>query len=223
MMRRAGRPVVVSALGVGLVVVGLVVGATPAWAAPSTQVVQGDVLRLVSVADWDAASSLLPGQPVQWDVTVSAEAPDPGTVTVGISASGDAALVVDALECAEEWEASGCAGGAMPLKTGWAIPRDGLEVQLLETADSEVTHLRFVIALAGEELGSTQVRVHARGAGESAVIGPDGGGLATTGMPPTAPWFVTGGVVLVGAGLASIAVHRRRVLVRAAVAREGES
>ncbi|WP_431071172.1 hypothetical protein [Microbacterium phyllosphaerae] len=218
MTRRAGRPLVVSAL-----VVGFVVAATPAWAAPSTQVVQGDVLRLVSVADWDAASSLLPGQPVQWDVTVSAEAPDPGTVTVGISASGDAALVVDALECAQGWDASGCAGGAVPLKTDWAIPRDGLEVQLLETADTEVAHLRFVIALAGDELGSTQVRVHARGAGESAVIGPDGGGLATTGIPPITPWFVAGGAVLVCAGLASIAVRRRRALARAGLVHEGGS
>ena len=222
MMRRSGRPLAVSALGLGLVV-GLVVGAAPAWAAPSTQIVQGDVLRLVSVADWDAASRLLPGQPVQWDVTVSAEAPDPGTVTVGISASGDAALIVDALECAQEWQSSGCAGGAMSLKTDWAIPRDGVEVQLLDTADTEVTHLRFVIALAGDEVGSTQVRVHARGAGESAVIGPDGGGLATTGMPPSAPWFVAGGVILVGAGVASIAMHRRRLLTRAGVAREDES
>lgn len=218
MMWRIGRPMAVSAL-----VVGLLVAATPAWAAPSTQIVQGDVIRLVSVADWDAASSLLPGQPVQWDVTVSAEAPDPGTVTVGISASGDAVLVVDALECAVEWDASGCAEGAISLKTDWAIPRDGLEVQLLETADTEVTHLRFVIALAGEDLGSTQVRVHARGAGESAVIGPDGGGLATTGLPPITPWFVSGGVVLVGAGLASLAVHRRRRLAREAFAGGGES
>ncbi|WP_311244587.1 hypothetical protein [Microbacterium sp. WCS2018Hpa-23] len=222
MMRRTGRSLAVSALGLGLVV-GVIVAAAPAWAAPSTQVVQGDVLRLVSVADWDAASRLLPGQPVQWDVTVSAEAPDPGTVTVGISASGDAALIVDALECAQEWQSNGCAGGAMSLKTDWAIPRDGVEVQLLETADTEVTHLRFVIALAGDEVGSTQVRVHARGAGESAVIGPDGGGLAVTGMPPMTPWFAAGGVILVGAGLASIAVRRRRMLARAAIAREGES
>ncbi|MGJ0389097.1 hypothetical protein [Microbacterium sp. CGR1] len=216
---RTGRAVVVATL-----VVGVVIAASPAWAAPSTQVVQGDVLRLVSVADWDAASSLLPGQPVQWDVTVSADAPDPGTVTVSISASGDAPLVVDALECAEAWDASGCAAGEVSLKEGWAVPRDGVEVQLLQTTDTEVTHLRFVIALAGDEPGSTQVRVHARGAGESAVIGPDGGGgLATTGLPPVIPWFVAGGVVLLGAGLASTVAHRRRMPAREAVVGEGES
>lgn len=201
------------------VVVGLTAAASPAWAAPSTQVVQGEVLRLVSVADWDAASSLLRGQPVQWDVTVSAEAPDPGTVTVGMSASGDAALVVDALACAQPWEGSGCASGVVMVKTDWAIPRDGIEVELLQATDTDTTYLRFVVALAGDGLGSTEVRVHARGAGETAVVGSDGGGLAMTGMPPLAPWLA-GGVVLLGAGLASMAAHRRRQHARAAVVRE---
>src|SRR5690349_25128393 len=92
----------IGALGVG----------GPAVAAPTTAVVQGQVLRLVSVADWDAAASLRPGEPVQWDVTVSADAPDPGTVSIGISARGDADLLVDAHVCMRAWEGSECPGGA---------------------------------------------------------------------------------------------------------------
>lgn len=196
------------ATGVSAIVAGVLVAAGPAWAAPSTQVVQGEVLRLVSVADWDAASSLLPGQPVQWDVTVSADAPDPGTVAVGISASGGAALVIDVLRCAQAWGEGGCSGGPVALEAGWSIPRDGVEMPLLEMADTEVAHLRLVIALGGEEDGSTQVRVHARGAGESATIGPDGG-LATTGAAPFAPWVIGGALALVAGGAALSAVRRR--------------
>ncbi|MFJ2542713.1 hypothetical protein [Microbacterium sp. NPDC087589] len=196
------------ATGVSAILAGVLVAAGPAWAAPSTQVVQGEVLRLVSIADWDAASSLLPGQPVQWDVTVSADAPDPGTVAVGISASGDAALVLDVLRCAQAWGEGGCSGGATTLETGWSMPRDGVEMPLLEMADTEIAHLRLVIALGDEEAGSTRVRVHARGAGESATIGPDGG-LAATGAAPIAPWALGGALALVAGGTALSAARHR--------------
>lgn len=187
---------------------GVLATTAPAWAAPSTQVVQGEVLRLVSIADWDAASSLLPGQPVRWDVTVSAEAPDPGTVAVGISATGDAALLVDAALCAQPWGESGCAGGATPLKTDWALPRDGTESPLLDMSDEDIAHLRLTVTL-GDGGGSTQMRVHARGAGESAVIGPEGG-LATTGGTGVPAGVLAAGLGLVAVGTALSASRRRR-------------
>ncbi|SEB50927.1 hypothetical protein [Microbacterium hydrocarbonoxydans] len=187
-----------------------VLAAAPAWAAPSTQVVQGEVLRLVSSADWDAASSLLPGQPVRWDVTVSAEAPDPGTVAVGISATGDAALLVDVALCAQPWSESGCAGGATLLKTDWALPLDGVENALLDMSDEDVAHLRFTVTL-GDGGGSTRVRVHASGAGESAVIGPEGG-LATTGGTGVPVGVLATGLGLVAVGTALSASRRRRRL-----------
>lgn len=195
---------------VSALVVFSALGATPAWAV-SAQVVQGEVLRLVSVADWEAASSLLPGQPVQWDVTVSADAPDPGVVSIGISATGDAPLVIDVSSCAEAWEVDGCPAGATALQTSWGIPRDGVEVPLTEMADSEIAHLRLSVALeASGETGSTDIRVHAQGAGESVVVGPGGGGLATTGMSPLVPWILGGGAGLVVIGMALLALRRRR-------------
>ena len=184
--------------------------ATPAWAAPSTHVVQGDVLRLVSTADWDAASNLLPGAHVQWDVEVSADAPDPGTVSIGISATGGAPLVVDASLCMQQWEAGACPVGAVELRSAWDIPRDGVEVALAEVADTEVAHLRLVVSLAEEDgEGSTEVRVHAQGAGESVMVGPDGG-LATTGMSPVVPWILGGGVALLVLGVGLVVARRRR-------------
>lgn len=201
-MRRAAATSLLAAL----VVLG---GGAPAEAAPTTEVVQGHVLRLVSVADWQAASSLLPGQSVQWDIAVSADAPDPGTVRIGVSATGGAPLVVDAVLCMAAWRGDTCPDGATVLRSGWEVPRDGAEVPLAEIADTEVAHLRLSVSLGGAgEGGRTDVRVHASGAGESAVVGP-GGGLATTGMPaPAAPWILGGAAVL--AGILLILGRRRR-------------
>ncbi|GGM57503.1 hypothetical protein [Microbacterium saperdae] len=183
---------------------------TAAWAAPTTQVIQGDVLRLVSVADWDAASRLLPGEPVQWDVAISADAPDPGSVRIAVSARGDAPVVIDAALCMREWEVGGCPGGATALRTAWSIPRDGAEIALAEIADTEVAHLRLAITLdTDDEGGSTDIRVHAQGAGESAVVGPDGG-LATTGLSPIVPLACGAGALLVATGAVLILDHRRR-------------
>lgn len=207
MMRslRLRRAMLVSAI-VGVAALGV---GGPVAAAPTTDVVQGQVLRLVSVADWTAAASLRPGQPVRWDVIVSADAPEPGTVHVGISARGDAELLVDVEVCMQPWEAAGCPGGANPLRSAWSLPRDGVEVSLIEMSETEVAHLRLSIALHEAEAGSTDVRVHARGAGESAVIGPDGG-LATTGLSTDMRW-----VLAVGAGLlvtgTGFALARRRI------------
>lgn len=204
MTRRRG-----AALLTALAVAGALLAPAPAWAAPTTQVIQGEVLRLVSVADWDAASSLLPGEPVRWDVAVSADAPDPGTVRIAVSASGDAPLVVDVSLCLSAWTASGCPGGETALRSAWSIPRDGVEIPLTEIADTQVAHLRLAIALdPADSGGSTEVRVHAQGAGESAVVGPDGG-LATTGLSPVVPGVLAGGVVLALIG-AALVLRRRR-------------
>ena len=209
------------ALAVVLLAIAVVAMPSPAWASPTTQVIQGSVLRLVSVADWEAAGSLLPGQPVRWDVAVSADAPDPGIVRIAVSATGDARLLVDVAMCLQEWTATGCPGGETELRSGWSIPRDGVEVPLASIPDTETAHVRLTIVLdPADGSGSTDVVVHARGAGEVASVGPgggvatpghpaDAGGLATTGLPPGTPWVVGAGVVLLVWG-ASLIRRRRR-------------
>lgn len=195
-----------------LAVLTALVLSSAAAAAPTTQVVQGEVLRLVSVADWDAASRLRPGVPLPWDVTVTADAPDPGTVTIAVSAHGDAPLRLGIALCPTAWEAGGCPDDATMLRSDWSIPRDGTEVSLLEIADTEVAHVRLTLALdADDPAGSTAVRVHAHGVGESAVIGPNGDGLATTGPLPIASWMLAGAAVVSAAGMLLWATTRRRV------------
>lgn len=195
----------------------LLCSAAPAWASPTTEVIQGRILRLVSVADWDAAGSLLPGQQVRWDVAVSAQAPDPGIVTIALSATGEAPLVLDVSMCLRAWEGSGCPGGAVIVRSSWQVPRDGGEVWLGEVADTDVAHVRLSIGL-GEEAaaGSTTLRLHARGIGEDVIVGP-GGGLAATGPTPL-PWVLAGGAALVVVGV--LLVARRRVVAIGVVPRE---
>lgn len=186
-------------------------GAAPAWAAPTTEVVQGRILRLVSVADWDAASSLLPGESVQWDVAVSADAPEPGTITLAVSATGDAPMLVDAALCMQPWQGDGCPGGATTLESVWSIPRDGAEVALADFASDEVAHLRLRVALDPSDAGDgdtlTLVRVHASGVGESVAAGTDGVLPATGGA--AAPWAIGAGAALAVLGVWLIALRRR--------------
>ncbi|MEV4775645.1 LPXTG cell wall anchor domain-containing protein [Microbacterium sp. LWH12-1.2] len=182
----------------------------PAWAAPATEVVQGQYLRLVSVADWEAASSMMPGQEVRWDVEVSADAPDPGKIAIGMSAAGAAPLTVDVSICAVAWEEMGCPVGATALETAWEIPRDGITTALLDIAATDTAYLRLEISLgaAAEGEGAT-MRVHADGAGESVAVGP-GGELPATGMSPAVPWILGGGVVLLLVGGVLLFARRRR-------------
>lgn len=189
----------------------LIVGAPPAWAVPTTEVIQGQVLRLVSVADWSAASSLLPGEEVQWDVEVSADAPDPGRITLAVSATGDASVLVDAELCMRPWDAGGCPGGATVLESAWSVPRDGTETALAEFTSDEVAHLRLRVALDPDDVNDedtvTDIRVHARGAGESVVAGSDGLLPATGGA--AAPWAIGAGVALAASGAGLLALRRR--------------
>ncbi|MFK4760435.1 hypothetical protein ACI3KS_05815 [Microbacterium sp. ZW T5_45] len=195
-------------LMVGLVLVCLL-PAQPASAATTTQIVQGDIIRLVSIADWDAAASLLPGDAVQWDVEVSAQAPDPGTVTIGLSATGSTELLVDAAVCMRPWTADGCPGGERDLRSGWSIPRDGTEIAIVQMADTETAHVRLSVAL-GENGGGgrTDIRIHASGVGDQVSVGQDEE-LAATGM--SAWWFGTlgGGAVLLAIGVVLVTARRR--------------
>lgn len=194
LMKRA-----IALVGPAIVISGAL-AAAPAWAASTTEVVQGDVLRLVSVADWASASTMLPGQPMQWDVAVSADAAEPGTVTLSLSAQGDATLLVDASLCMQEWEAGGCPGGASVLRSAWSIPLDGSEVALADFAATDVGHLRLWITLSADDgMGVTDVRVHAHGVGESVVVGPEGALAATGGA--VAPWVIGAGAVVAVVGV----------------------
>ena len=208
----------------GVVALGML-GASPAWAAPSTQVVQGQYLRIVSVADWQAAENLYPGQTLPWDLTVSADAPEPGTMTLSLSATGGTPLTVDVLLCAQEWGPAGCTGGTSVLQAAWEVPRDGVLTALTELADTDVAHLRLNVALtSGAVVGATptELRLHAVGMGETVVIGPDDP-LPPTGLPEQIPLALAGAAtVLLFSGLLML-LRRRRAESAEAVDAAGSS
>lgn len=194
----------------------LCVGTTEAWAAPTRDIVQGDYLRIVSVADWRNATNLVPGDVLQWDLTISADAPERGTVSIGISASGDAALAVDAAACLQEWSGDECPGGASELRTGWDLPRDGTVSNVIDIADTDIAHLRLRVSLASGTVAAdvlTTVRVHATGEQEAIVADPGASArLPDTGVSTALPALLVSGVLIlvVGVVLTFAANWRRR-------------
>ncbi len=165
-------------------------------AAPTTEVVQGRYLRLVSEAYWDAAAGMAVGSSVRWDLTVSAAAPSPGIVRIAVSADGSLPLELDARACAQPWSGETCATGVEPLREDWAPPLHGELVALTAMADTEVLHLRIDVrrAAGGDELAETSLRVQASGMGDEVAIGPGADELAGTGMSPIV-LLVFGGLV----------------------------
>lgn len=203
---------------VALLCAGVLAGAAPALASPRTEVVQGRYIRLVSTADWGMAGALQPGEQVQWDVEVSARAPEPGTMRIGLSADGSVGLVVDARLCALAWSGGVCPGGADVLRTGWVVPRDGTRAELASIRADAVAHLRLDVRLQGGGAGSTGIRVLVDGAQDSVSAGP-GDLAATGGMAPLGGVLGGFGIGLLGAVLmlaaAVVPSWRRRVQQRA--------
>lgn len=182
---------------VALGVLGAFVLPAPASAAPETDVIQGEYVRLVSVADWDRAAEMVPGESMRWDLEISADAPEPGTLAVAMSAAGETPLVVDAALCLDEWQGEACPSGAEDLRTAWEIPRDGEQITLEELDATDVAHLRLQVRVGDDSAGdTTEMRVYAIGAGEQVGTGP---GLSPTDGWSVAPWLLAGGaMVLVG-------------------------
>lgn len=182
--------------------------AAPAWAAPTAEVIEGQYVRLVSVVDWEGAADMAPGETMRWDVEVSADAPEPGTLTIAVSATGETPLVVDATLCLEAWRGDECPGGVETLRTGWDVPRDGGQVTLREVDAADVAHLRLDVALGSVAAGNaTEMRVHVIGAGEQVDAGPD---LPPTGQSSTGTWILAAGAMLLAGTAALLAARARR-------------
>ncbi|MFB7844945.1 hypothetical protein [Microbacterium sp. NPDC056052] len=187
--------------------------AAPAQAAVVTDTVQGRYVRIVSSADWTAAAAMTVGTAVRWDLTVSAHAPDPGSVRVSVSASGAAPLAIDVRTCAEPWRGSGCSSGERTLRSDWVVPRGGQPVEIEAISADAVAHLRLDVRVgdAAQHGASTQIRVHADGFGDAVQVGPGAGDtLPATGDAVPVPVIVVGGVLVsVAAAMLVVAARRR--------------
>lgn len=188
-------------------------GAGHVAAAPTTEVIDGRYLQIVSVADWQAAKSLEPGQVLRWDLVISAEAPEPGTIDVTVSALGLTPLEINARLCMSAWDGETCPRGERQLRSGWQVPRDGLDVPLANFPSAETAHLRLGVTLGpgpAPDGAATQVTVRATGVGESIEVNGEES-LAQAGAPARpAGVLATAGLTLLGAAALVFARGRRR-------------
>ncbi|MBN9157350.1 hypothetical protein [Microbacterium sp.] len=196
------------AFAVAVAVVAVTTAAS-ARAAETTQTVQGRYVQIVSRADWNAAASMGPQTRVPWALVVRVQAPAPGTVRLGISATGDAPVRADVRLCAVAWQGATCSAGERSLRADWAIPRDGRTIELAEMPADAVAHLRLEVRMAsGPTTGSTRVLVHADAFGDQVQTGPTGELAATGGSVPV---FALGGAaVLVVVAVLLLGGRRRR-------------
>lgn len=225
--RRSGAPAPAgdraepAGVGAGTVIVAVAVlagggvlgapGTARADTADDVTVVQGEVIRLVSI-DQPQMSDLLPGASASWQVGVSADAETPGTITVSLSSTGDAALDLRyaVRACAVRWVDGACPSAAT-LLTEQPVPLDGVARDILSMASDEQRWVQVLVTrpLASDAAaaGAVDITLRALGVGDDVSTGT-GDGLAPTGS--AAPWTLGAiGALLLAVG-AGVAVRTRR-------------
>ncbi|WP_235934139.1 signal peptidase I [Agromyces humi] len=155
---------------------------TPASAAVEESVVQGQVLRLTAIGDPELMQRMTPGDTVAWEVGISADAPEPGTIDVGMIGGGDAGLglVVEASWCAVRWTGGAC-DDPVPLLAPEPLPVDGVAQELLTMTTAEQRWIRFLVTMpaSGTDAGGlADLEVHAVGSGDEVRIGTAPGSSA---------------------------------------------
>ncbi len=211
--RRRRRVGVTVTVLVALALAGVVVLALalPASAA-GAEVVRGKYLTLESIPD-PRMTMMGPGETVHWQVGVSVEAPDPGTVSIGLSATGDPSmeLTAAATACSVRWDEGKCAGKSWQLPDLDPIPIDGVERELLTMPSDQERWVMLAVTMrpsADPAPGDgVSALLHASGQGDSVAVGP--GGLARTGGPSTI-WPVLLALGAITMGLALTLRRKRR-------------
>ncbi|WP_344005243.1 hypothetical protein [Microbacterium paludicola] len=200
-----------------LTLLGVLWAGAPAAASPSSEVVEGRFLRIVSTADPDAMRGMLPGDVAVWDVTISAQAPEPGQIDIALSGDGHLPLSVDVLACEGIWETTGCSSGERPIEQALPAPIAGPPVPILEVPADAVTHLRLMVSVPRDadvtEQATTVLQVRAHGYGDELAASPPGdsrGELPRTGMQLGGVALLAIGAVIVGIAGARLLAARRR-------------
>jgi hypothetical protein len=202
----------------------IVLGPAPdvAQAADVETVVSSEYLQLTSISDPDQTSSLIRAVPVTWQVGVRATAPEPGTVHLGLAASGlmvdpgDFTISVQA--CSARWVSGVCPGSS----STW-LPTTDLAVAVAaptafgarEVGSMSTSVQRWLLmdvtmtATAPVPGDGASVRLQAWGVGDPLSTGP--GRLASTGTDSGAV-LVPGllAFLAIGFGLGVAALARRR-------------
>lgn len=173
-MRRA-------AAAIGAAAVLLAWSPSAASAAPEEAVIEGEVLQLVSMQDQQAMASMLPGEPVAWDVGVRSSEPV-GVIDVALdvvdASSGAYRTVVRG--CADRWSDVGCSSGETALLDDVLV--EGESVALTRQDAAASAWYRIEVELLAPRGGARiDLRFTADGFGE--VVSDDG----ETGEPGAQP------------------------------------
>jgi signal peptidase len=203
--------------------------AEPAAATTAERVVRSQHLTLRAVGDESRMGHMLPGDPVSWDVQISADTPEPSTVWIGYSQETEAAehFLAEVRSCAVPWSPTECAVGEETLRPAQHVATIDRSVET-SMSSHESRWIRVTLTLAEtpvEPIDDVEVRVHAWVGGDAAVIGespggpdiadgPDGSGgggaLAVTGRDVVPAALLAAGAVGAGVLTARIAAVRRQ-------------
>lgn len=195
-----------------LLAVAVVAGTpAPARAATTETVIQGSVIRLVSIES-EAMQQLTPGGSAVWQVGVSADADSPGTLTITLAgtAAPDTELRYTVQGCPQQWTGATCAGSHV-LVADSPAPTDGAPILLQTMPDDAQLWLRIEVSLptdADPAASPLQLTVRVTGVGDDVSAGTGGGGLAATGG--AAGWTLVAVAVVVSAIGAGMLLRTRR-------------
>ncbi|GAA2174300.1 hypothetical protein GCM10009846_19720 [Agrococcus versicolor] len=182
------------------------VAAAPANAAPSTEVIQGEVIRLESVQDAAAMATMDLGRPVAWDVGVTAARSD-GTIELSLAvAATPNAYAATVRWCSAPWSETGCAAGATPVVEATLV--DGA-IELGAQSAAETRWYRIDVELIQRIGGATAaIDFRASGAGETVESGGEAS-LPTTGQDSGVVAAFGLAIVAIATGIVVAAVARR--------------
>lgn len=177
-------------------------GAIPASAAPKSEVIRGQFIEIVSTADTAQMQQMLPGDTVEWLVSVSADAPEPGVIDLTLSGTGELPLSVAVLSCDVDWSDATCPSGNVVLREQADVMLDGTSEQLVQFDAASAQHLKLNVSLADTGRaagGETELRVHALGFGDDVTVTPTGDDtLPDTGMHLTGALLLSVGAIIIG-------------------------
>lgn len=185
-------------------------GAVPAQAQPQQEVIQGEYLQLISVVDPEEMVNMMPGDEVRWEVTVSAQAPEPGVIELGLSAAGNLALEVKIENCEVAWQQGVCPTDSAMLHSTQLVDLTGTQEALM--AVDAVSQAQLLITVEMPEGftyqadASTEVKLHAHGFGEKIDAG-----LLSPAKPLPNTGLALGGATLMAIGAAALGITGARL------------
>jgi signal peptidase len=170
-------------------------------------------LKIFSIGDHQAMAQMVPGEPVQWQVGVTADKTVPGEVRIDLSGSGneELGLIAAIRSCDQRWTEGHCGGQIVQIQGTEPVYVDGTRRPLTAMTTVEERWLLFdlwipegISTARADEPARLQVNAFGAGVNVAASPGPVGT-LPPTGASPFPSLFAATGAILLGIGMAGAA------------------